>query len=75
MTAATDALGHVTTYQFDALGRQVRVTQPRPDGSTAPPVEQTLAAPTSASGWTLQTTGGYGGSYYTALGGGAGAAT
>ena len=32
MTSVTDANGHVTSFTFDALGRQTRVTLPDPDG-------------------------------------------
>ena len=30
--ASTDSLGQTTTYDYDLLGRQTRVTYPNPDG-------------------------------------------
>ncbi|MHB9049519.1 MAG: golvesin C-terminal-like domain-containing protein, partial [Pirellulales bacterium] len=35
VTSTKDAYGRETTYQYDALNRQVKVTAPDPDGSTA----------------------------------------
>ncbi|WP_443156296.1 LamG-like jellyroll fold domain-containing protein [Nonomuraea sp. KM88] len=32
LTSTTDPRGHTTTFEYDRLGRQVRVTDPAPDG-------------------------------------------
>ena len=39
MTSTTDALNNVTSYEYDLLGRRIKVTAPDPDGAgslTAP---------------------------------------
>jgi YD repeat-containing protein len=33
LISITDPLGRLTSYQYDALGRQVTIVQPDPDGS------------------------------------------
>ncbi|MEV1247131.1 RHS repeat-associated core domain-containing protein [Nonomuraea sp. NPDC049750] len=34
LTSTTDPRGYVTTFEYDKLGRQVRITDPAPDGQT-----------------------------------------
>ena len=38
----TDPMGRVTTFQYDNLGRQTKVTFPKPDSVTAAPVKTTM---------------------------------